>query len=145
MNRAPKKKKPGRPTNEALWASRREQILNAAARLFARHGYSDTDTQLLADELGVGKGTIYRHFPSKRDLFLAAVDQVIRALRRQIDEAVAGITDPLEQVATGVRTYLGFFAEHPDHEHLRLSYSRVSESDVDEGVARLARAIRGVS
>ncbi|HVV20354.1 MAG TPA: PLP-dependent aminotransferase family protein [Pseudonocardiaceae bacterium] len=39
----------------------------------------------------------------------------------------------------------GFFAEHPDHEHLRLSYSRVSEGDIDEGVARLARAIRGVS
>jgi 2-aminoadipate transaminase len=39
----------------------------------------------------------------------------------------------------------GFFAEHPDHEHLRLSYSRVSESDIGEGIARLAEAIRGVA
>lgn len=37
----------------------------------------------------------------------------------------------------------GFFAEHPDREHLRLSYSRVSEADIDEGIARLATAIRG--
>lgn len=35
----------------------------------------------------------------------------------------------------------GFFAEHPDDEHLRLSYSRVSENDIDTGVARLAAAV----
>jgi 2-aminoadipate transaminase len=36
----------------------------------------------------------------------------------------------------------GFFSEHPDHEHLRLSYSRVSEPDISEGIARLATAVR---
>ncbi|HEX3786415.1 MAG TPA: PLP-dependent aminotransferase family protein [Pseudonocardiaceae bacterium] len=36
----------------------------------------------------------------------------------------------------------GFFAEHADHEHLRLSYSRVSEADIDRGIARLAAAVR---
>src|SRR5262245_56845092 len=113
MNPVPKKKR-RRPAAEALWASRREQILIAAAKLFAQHGYADTDTQLLADELGVGKGTLYRYFSSKRELFLAAVDRVIRALIGQVDDAVAAIPDPLEKVATAVRTYLTFFAEHPE-------------------------------
>jgi 2-aminoadipate transaminase len=36
----------------------------------------------------------------------------------------------------------GFFSEHPDDEHLRLSYSRVAEPDIDDGIARLASAIR---
>jgi 2-aminoadipate transaminase len=36
----------------------------------------------------------------------------------------------------------GFFSEHPDHEHLRLSYSRVAEADIDVGIARLAAAAR---
>lgn len=36
----------------------------------------------------------------------------------------------------------GFFSEHPNREHLRLSYSRVADDDIDEGIARLARAIR---
>jgi AcrR family transcriptional regulator len=48
-----------------LGARRRQEILDAAARLFAKHGYSQTDTQVIADELQVGKGTIYRYFPSK--------------------------------------------------------------------------------
>jgi 2-aminoadipate transaminase len=36
----------------------------------------------------------------------------------------------------------GFFSEHPDQEHLRLSFSRVSETDIDEGIVRLAAAVR---
>ena len=36
----------------------------------------------------------------------------------------------------------GFFSEHPDREHLRLSYSRVEEADIDTGIARLAAAVR---
>ncbi len=43
-------------------AQREEQILETAVQLFAEHGYSDTDTQMLADKLQVGKGTIYRYF-----------------------------------------------------------------------------------
>jgi AcrR family transcriptional regulator len=107
-------KKPRRLSDKALWASRREQILETAAKLFAKHGYADTDTQLLAEELGIGKGTIYRYFPSKQDIFLAAVDRVMRQLRTVIDASIEEVNDPLDQIATAIRTYLAFFAEHPD-------------------------------
>jgi AcrR family transcriptional regulator len=107
-------KKSRRPCDEALWASRQEEILEAAAKLFAKHGYADTDTQLLADKLGVGKGTLYRYFPSKQDLFLAAVDRVMRQLLQQIDASMVGIEDPLDQIAAAIRAYLAFFAEHPE-------------------------------
>ena len=88
-------KKPDRELAER----RREEILDAAARLFAEHGYSETDTQVLADELGVGKGTLYRYFPSKRELFLAAADRVMRQLREHIDDSLDGVDDPLERIA----------------------------------------------
>ena len=60
--------------SDGIKVRRQEEILEAAATLFAECGYSDADTQTLADRLGVGKGTIYRYFPSKQELFLAAVD-----------------------------------------------------------------------
>src|SRR6266571_502765 len=88
-------KKPRRAADDTLWASRQEEILEAAARLFAEHGYADTDTQLLADELGVGKGTLYRYFPSKQDLFLAAVDRVMHRMTDQIETTIRDIADPL--------------------------------------------------
>src|SRR5579864_7390557 len=111
-------KKPRRPADESLWASRCEQILDAAAELFARHGYADTDTQLLAEKLGVGKGTLYRYFPSKRELFLAAADRVMRRLHECIEDAIKDVEDPLEQIAAAIRAYLAFFAENPDYVEL---------------------------
>ena len=49
--KATAEKKSRRSSNEALWASRQEEILAAATKLFAEYGYTDTDTQLLADKL----------------------------------------------------------------------------------------------
>jgi AcrR family transcriptional regulator len=107
-------KKTRRPNADALWETRQEQILEAAAKLFAKHGYAETDTQLLADELGVGKGTLYRYFPSKETLFLAAADRVMRQMRREIDASIAGIADPVDQIEVAIRAYLVFCAEHPE-------------------------------
>jgi AcrR family transcriptional regulator len=95
-------------------AERREEILEAATKLFAEHGYADTDTQLLADKLGVGKGTLYRYFPSKRELFLAAADRGMRKLCQYIDASIETIEDPPERIAEVVRSYLSFFADHPE-------------------------------
>jgi AcrR family transcriptional regulator len=102
-----------RASGEELWASRREEILTQAARLFAERGYSATDTQLLAETIGVGKGTVYRYFPSKRELFLAAADRVMRMMRARVDASVEGIVDPLDRITIGIRTFLAFFAENP--------------------------------
>ena len=93
--------------------SRREEILDVATDLFAEFGYSDAVTKDLAEKLQIGKGTIYRHFPSKRELFLSAVDRVMRRLRIHIDAAIAVVPDPVDRIEEGTRAFLGFFAEHP--------------------------------
>ena len=104
-----------RPCGEDLWASRKEEILTQAALLFAKHGYSETDTQLLAETIGVGKGTVYRYFSSKREPVPG------RRRPRDADDARAGRRrasptshDPMERITTGIRVFLAFFAEHPE-------------------------------
>ncbi|HEV3118627.1 MAG TPA: TetR/AcrR family transcriptional regulator [Gemmataceae bacterium] len=111
-------KKPRRPADEELWERRREEILDAAAVMFARHGYAGTDTQLLVDKLRVGKGTLYRYFRSKEELFLATVDRAMHIARRAVDDGIQNIEDPLDRIAQAIRIYLGFFAEHPDYVEL---------------------------
>jgi len=106
--------KPRPPAETPHQVNRREEILDAATRLFAQHGYANTDTQLLADELHVGKGTLYRYFGSKQELFLAAVDRGMRKLCEHIDACVETVEDPPERIARVVHSYLGFFAEHPE-------------------------------
>jgi AcrR family transcriptional regulator len=110
--------RPRRHADAERTALRQEQILDAAATLFAEHGYSNTDTQLLADRLQIGKGTLYRYFPSKRELFLAVADRVMRQLRQQVDAAVTPLEDPLDRVTAAIHAFLAFFGEHPEHVEL---------------------------
>jgi AcrR family transcriptional regulator len=102
------------PPPQAETCSRHEEILEAATSLFAEYGYSDAVTQLLADKLGVGKGTIYRYFPSKQALFFAAADRAMVRLHAWIESRVRQSDDPIEQIRLGVHAYLDFFAEHPE-------------------------------
>ena len=92
---------------------RREAILDAATDLFAEFGYSDAVTKDLAERLQVGKGTIYRYFPSKHDLFMAAADRVMRRLREHIDSTISNVVDPIDRVEAGTFAFLEFFAKHP--------------------------------
>jgi AcrR family transcriptional regulator len=107
-------KKPGRPSDPEHCARRRADILDAALLLFAQRGYLQTEMQDLADEVGVGKGTLYRYYPSKEKLFLAAADRVMVRLREAVDVDIAGIDDPLERVERAIRSFLRFFSECPE-------------------------------
>lgn len=97
---------------------RRTEILDKAIQLFAKRCYAGTDTQLLADELQVGKGTLYRYFENKQELFLAAADHILGKLRERIDSAIAAVDDPLAKVRAGILAYLTFFSENPDYVEL---------------------------
>lgn len=107
------KRRPGRPRDAELNERRRKQILAVAIRQFAERGFTATDVQLIADELRVGKGTVYRYFPSKERLFLAAVDQGMESLREAVDAAAARSRTPLARVEAGIRAYLEYFDRNP--------------------------------
>ena len=107
-------KKRGRPRDDELRQRRREEILDAAAGTFAVHGYPSTDMQQVADALDIGKGTIYRYFPSKEKLFLAAVDRGVRRLHAAVRAGADRACDPLERLGFAVRAYLAYFRDHPE-------------------------------
>ncbi|HSW47324.1 MAG TPA: TetR/AcrR family transcriptional regulator [Phycisphaerae bacterium] len=55
---------------------RRQQLLESAARCFARHGYRGTTTAMIAAEAGISEPIIYRHFRTKQALFIALIKKV---------------------------------------------------------------------
>jgi AcrR family transcriptional regulator len=81
--------------------------------VFARHGYAGADVQDIADTAGLGKGTVYRHFPCKRDLFLAAVDHRVEGLGEYIDAAVSRAGSPLDRMRAATEAYIRWTGEHP--------------------------------
>ena len=54
-------------------AAKREQILDAASTLFVQHGFTETSMEMVAQQAGVSKQTVYSHFGCKDDLFTAAI------------------------------------------------------------------------
>jgi AcrR family transcriptional regulator len=70
--------------------------------------------QIVADGLGVGKGTIYRYFASKRELFLAAVDRGMQRLHERVLADTAGVPDELERIVRAIYSFLAYFDEHPE-------------------------------
>src|ERR1700730_19444113 len=54
---------------------RRTEVLKAAVAEFALHGLYGTSTEMIAKRIGISQPYIFRLFPSKKALFLAAIDQ----------------------------------------------------------------------
>ncbi|MBS1990240.1 MAG: TetR/AcrR family transcriptional regulator [Cyanobacteria bacterium SZAS LIN-3] len=100
---------------------RREEIIVAASKLFAQHGFRATDLNQVAEQLGVAKGTIYNYFPSKAELFMACVELGKAGLQQAHEEAVAGADNcPLAQIRQAVAGYFHFFDENPHHIELMM-------------------------
>jgi AcrR family transcriptional regulator len=55
----------------------KEKILDACFDVFARHGYANTSTTLLAEAAGISKALIFHHFKSKKELYLSVLDRCI--------------------------------------------------------------------
>lgn len=84
---------------------RRAALLECACRVFADGSYRGTTTAEIAREAGVTEPILYRHFDSKRDLYLACLDRSWRDVRRLWEEAVAAEPDPAEWVRAMALAY----------------------------------------
>lgn len=104
----------GRPPDARRQEQRRSEILEAATTIFARVGFAATDVQEIAALAGVGKGTVYRYFPSKEELFLATVDLGMRRLTATVDSAAAKAAEPLTRIASAIEAYLAYFDQYPE-------------------------------
>jgi AcrR family transcriptional regulator len=108
-------RKPGRPRDPDREARRKTEILACAAREFAQAGYANTDVDAIAAAVGVGKGTIYRYFPTKQELFLAAVDAGLTELDVALDAIVDDSSRTLhDRFAAVILEYLQFFHRRPE-------------------------------
>jgi AcrR family transcriptional regulator len=97
-----------RPTErtEARKAAVRERIVAAARRLIAHGGYGEAQISAVAAEAGVATGTVYRHFPSKADLFAEVFREASQHEVDAMREAIRASTGPpAERIAAGIETF----------------------------------------
>jgi AcrR family transcriptional regulator len=91
---------------------KRAQILEAASRIFATHVYHLVTMDQVAAAARVGKGTLYRYFPSKEDLYLAIVDEAFGLLIRRLETERGAAVAPEVALERMIGAIVQTFAEH---------------------------------
>jgi len=94
---------------EDLTAKRERQIYEAALKVFSEYGYYKADMDLVAKEANIGKGTVYRYFKSKKDLFVSLVKWGLDQLRDEVLSAIQDIDDEVEKIGTALTVYFNFY------------------------------------
>ncbi|MCK5305801.1 MAG: TetR/AcrR family transcriptional regulator [Candidatus Omnitrophica bacterium] len=92
-----------------LTRMRQKQILDVASDVFSKNGYARTQIDEIANIAGLGKGTVYRYFKDKKNLFLSVADKGIEDLKDLVLEAMAKEREPLDKIKKAIEVYLRFF------------------------------------
>ncbi len=98
-------KRPGRRPDPQL----RCRLIRSAAELFGTREFHRVRAQELAARAGVGKGTLYRCFGSKRELYLAAIIEGFAELQRRLAQALAKAHSPAEKISLITRHTTDYF------------------------------------
>jgi AcrR family transcriptional regulator len=143
----------GRPrsTPSSSTATAREEILDAAAALFAERGYAGTSTRSIADVVGIRQASLYYHFAGKDEILLELLETSVRPSLDFV-ERLKDVPDPVEALfalaATDVGTllasphnigalYLTHEVQEPRFESFREHRAQLQQAYVD-----LAAAVR---
>ena len=75
-----------RTRNESLHQERRQDILQAAARVFKAKGFHLARTEDICTEAGMSAGTLFRHFPDKRAMIMAIAEIEFEHYKRELEQ-----------------------------------------------------------
>ena len=133
----------------------RQKLLLAAEQVFGELGYHDASIVKVTEAAGVGQGTFYLYFASKKEIFDELIRDLNRRVRRTMKEASLQGQTRLESELLGFGAYFRFTAEHPalyriirqaefvSPEMLRYHYDKLSEGYVQGLREAMARGETG--
>jgi TetR/AcrR family fatty acid metabolism transcriptional regulator len=90
-----------------------DKILNVAGRLFATHRFHEARMEDIAAAAGVGKGTLYRYFKDKEELYTALLERATDQMVERLHEAAKIGDGPVGKLEALVETFLAFHEEYP--------------------------------
>jgi AcrR family transcriptional regulator len=91
----------------------RRKLLESAERIFAELGYHDASIVKITEAAGVGQGTFYLYFASKKEIFDELVLDLNARVRQAMTEAAAQGSTRAESELLGFGAFFRFTAEHP--------------------------------
>ena len=115
----------------------REKILDVAEARFAQRGYAGVGLRELAEAAGLGKSSLFHHFPTKAALYGAVLERVLERLDTRMRRALEASSDPREQLSAAVVALIDTLAEDPPAARLLLR-SVFEDDDISPDAPELA-------
>jgi AcrR family transcriptional regulator len=113
-----------------LEPSSREKILEVAEARFAQRGFAGVGMREVALAAGLGKSSLFHHFPCKAELWVAVLERVIARIEAHVLPALRVAGGPLARIERAVDALIDALAEHPATARLLLR-SLVEEDELD--------------
>lgn len=92
--------------------TRRAEILAAAIPLFARDGFANVTNGQIAEAVGLAPSALYRHYPGKVDILVAACLQAAGLLEHAVEQSLQRVDDARDAVSALAATYVAYSFEH---------------------------------
>jgi AcrR family transcriptional regulator len=131
---------PGMASKKAATRSssdeRREQVIRAAVKEFAAHGFHATSTSAIAKRAGISQPYIYALFPNKRELFLAVDRYVVERIRRAFLEAARGHATPEERLDAMGKAYVELLANRDEIRFQMQAHAAAGNPELAEPIRR---------
>ncbi len=128
------------PSTEQPLRTTRQKILEAALQVFSSRNYHDATVEEIARIAEVGKGTVYRYFKSKEDLYKQMIDEKLDELNSKIQKIIASQQDVMDIIWQCVTVYMQFFEQN------RGLYRLILRDDAHSGGSKyLRRALRNLN
>jgi AcrR family transcriptional regulator len=109
---------------------RRAQLLAAAQEVFVANGYHGAAMDEIAEVAKVSKPVLYQHFPSKRELYLALLDNHLAELTELLLAALSSTTDNKLRVQATMKAYFEFIAKDDQAHRLVFESDLINDQDV---------------
>ena len=100
-------------SGDRIFTPTEERILTAALGLIGRRGVRRLGMREISEAAGVSRGTLYRYFPGKDDVLVAAADYDERRFGTGLDEVLAAVTVPAERIGVFIAYAFDFIRSHP--------------------------------
>lgn len=113
---------PRKGENKERKDAKRELLISVAVKVFARKGFHASKMQDIADEAGIGKGTIYEYFKTKDELFLAVYDKWMDDYEAAMNKAVESHSNPVTTADAIIDTAIEFYETHAEHAAILLEF-----------------------
>lgn len=139
--------------SSAAESAPREKILEAAEELFARRGFAGVGLSEIAEAVGLGKSSLFHHFPTKAQLYAAVMERILAEIEHALTRALAVGGSPVERFDRWVDTIVDLLGARPAHSRLllrslfeddELSGSSEEERAANHTLARIIESISGL-